>query len=118
MNFNVGCATDVGRKRSQNQDSIKSSPELGLFIVADGMGGHRGGETASLMVIELVPELDRRAQAAAGDRWNPKTVISQAIASASNTIHLRATKEPGLQGMGTTAVALLFKDGLLTIGHV
>jgi protein phosphatase len=118
MQFKVGCATDVGRKRSQNQDSVRISPEIGLFIVADGMGGHRGGETASAMVIELVPELVRRSLQAQGESWNPKTVIAQAIAQASDAIHQRAIKDPTLQGMGTTTVAMLFKGNVLTIGHV
>lgn len=116
MRFKVGCASDVGRKRSQNQDNVKCSPELGLFIVADGMGGHRGGETASAMVIEIVPELVRHAQQA--PNWSPKTVISESIASASNSIHERATQDPSLQGMGTTTVAMLIKENVLTIGHV
>lgn len=118
MHFKTGCATDVGRKRSQNQDSVKSAPELGLFVVADGMGGHRGGETASAMVAEIVPEFVRKAQQTQGDNWNPKTLIAQAIESASHAIHERATQTPALQGMGTTAVAMLFKDNVLTIGHV
>ena len=118
MRFKTGCATDVGRKRSQNQDSVKSAPELGLFIVADGMGGHRGGETASAMVVETVPEVVRKAQQAQGGHWNAKTVISQAIGAASLAIHQRATENPALQGMGTTTVAMLFKDNVVTIGHV
>jgi protein phosphatase len=118
MNFNVGCATDVGRKRSQNQDRVKVAPELGLFIVADGMGGHRGGETASAMVVELVPEIVKQAQETQGPQWNPKNVISKAIEGASRAIHERAISTPALQGMGTTTVAMLFKDNLLTIGHV
>ena len=118
MQFRVGCASDVGRKRSQNQDSVKNMPELGLFIVADGMGGHRGGETASAMVVDLVPEFVRKAQLVQGNRWNPKTVISQAITQASNAIHQRAMNDPSLQGMGTTTVAMLFKDQVMTVGHV
>src|SRR3954449_5504265 len=102
MHFNIGYATDVGRKRAQNQDSIKSSPELGLFIVADGMGGHRGGETASAMVTEIVPEVVRKAQQTQAGAWVPKAVISQAIASAGMAIHERASHNPTLQGMGTT----------------
>lgn len=116
MTFKIGAATDIGRKRSQNQDSIAAHPELGLFIVADGMGGHRGGETASAMVVELVPETVRSSVAQNG--WNPREVISRAISQASQQIFQRSQQQPQLQGMGTTAVAFLFKSSRLTIGHV
>jgi serine/threonine protein phosphatase PrpC len=116
VTFHVGCATDIGRKRSQNQDSVVSAPEMGLFVVADGMGGHRGGETASRMVVEIVPDLVRKAQKKPG--WDPRLVISQAIETASRAIYEHALKTPALQGMGTTAVAMLFKSGRLYVGHV
>lgn len=120
MQFKVGCATDVGRKRAQNQDNVLAAPELGLFIVADGMGGHRGGETASAMVIEIVPEVVRNAQNSPS--WSAPTVIAKAIATASDAIHKRAIQTPELQGMGTTAVSMLFsgtaQNPRLTIGHV
>lgn len=115
--FIVGAATDIGRKRSQNQDSIAAVPQAGLFVVADGMGGHRGGETASSMVTQLVPEMVRSSiNQSAG--WDPRQVISSAISYASHEIFLRSQREPQLQGMGTTTVACLFKDRRLTIGHV
>ncbi|MGK5083704.1 Stp1/IreP family PP2C-type Ser/Thr phosphatase [Bdellovibrionota bacterium FG-1] len=117
MNLNVGCATDVGRKRSQNQDHVAALPDLGLFIVADGMGGHRGGETASRMAIEVVEQQVRQTQQESSD-WNPKETIKRAIEAASQTIYKKALEDSSLQGMGTTTVALLFKNGLLTIGHV
>ena len=48
--------TDIGLKRSKNQDSIYSNNEEGLFIVADGMGGHAGGETASNLAVKTIPK--------------------------------------------------------------
>jgi serine/threonine protein phosphatase PrpC len=118
MRFKYGCSTDIGRKRTQNQDSVCAAPDLGLFVVADGMGGHRGGEIASRMVIEAVPEAVRKAQQAEKENWSPRTVISQAISRASRAIFDKALKTPSLQGMGTTTVSLLFKETRLTIGHV
>jgi PPM family protein phosphatase len=114
--FRVGAATDIGRKRSQNQDSISSRAELGLFVVADGMGGHRGGETASAMAVVAIPQVVESAQA--DPNWEPRQVISHAIRKANETIYSRSQHDPSLQGMGTTSVALLFKDNTLTIGHV
>jgi serine/threonine protein phosphatase PrpC len=114
--FRVGAATDIGRKRSQNQDSISSRAELGLFVVADGMGGHRGGETASAMAVIAIPEVVEHAQA--DPHWEPRLVIAHAIRKANENIYTRSQTDPALQGMGTTSVALLFKDNTLTIGHV
>lgn len=114
--FRVGAATDIGRKRSQNQDSISSQIELGLFVVADGMGGHRGGETASQMAVQAIPEIVATAQT--NPNWEPRAVITQAIKKANDDIYSRSQADPTLQGMGTTSVALLFKDNTLTIGHV
>lgn len=118
MMFRVGTATDIGRKRSQNQDNVASHPELGLFVVADGMGGHRGGETASLLATEIIPLNVKKEMEVAGAHWIPREVMTRAISRANDEIYLRSLNERQLQGMGTTAVALLFKDNLLTIGHV
>jgi protein phosphatase len=115
MQFNVGFATDIGKKRQQNQDNGAAVPELGLFIVADGMGGHRGGETASAMAVEIIPKVvaeDLKKGASAKD------TIAHAVRAASAAIFERALKMPQLQGMGTTTTALLFQKGVMTIGHV
>lgn len=116
MQFNVGFATDIGRRRQQNQDSGLARPELGLFVVADGMGGHKGGETASAIAVETIPGVVERALS--GTEWDPRDTISRAIEAANDAIHKRAEQEPQLQGMGTTTVAMLFSPGKLTIGHV
>lgn len=116
MGFKVGAATDIGRKRSQNQDNIASCPELGLFVVADGMGGHRGGETASAMAVEIIPQIVRST--VSGSEWDPKEVIADAVLQANNRIFERAQQQSTLQGMGTTTVSMLFKGNTLTIGHV
>lgn len=114
--FNVAFATDIGRRRSQNQDSVGVNQELGLFIVADGMGGHRGGEIASQMAIETVQEEVRKAQTQSS--WSPRDTIVQAIKMANHAIFERSRKTPELTGMGTTTTAVLLKNRLLTIGHV
>jgi protein phosphatase len=114
MQFKVGFKTDIGRKRSQNQDSGLSLPELGLFIVADGMGGHQGGETASSTAVEVISNSIRRHT----PPFNPKKVLSEAIVAANQAIFEKALQDPKLEGMGTTTTALLFQEGKLTIGHV
>src|SRR6185312_992275 len=108
MQFKVGFATDIGRKRAQNQDSGAAVPELNLFLVADGMGGHRGGETASSIAVE---EITRVVRMHHGDKnMDAPTVLNNAIKSANQAIHDRATEQPDLHGMGTTVTALLFSE--------
>jgi len=116
MQFKVGIGTDIGRKRAQNQDNGAAFPELGLFIVSDGMGGHRGGETASATAVEVIVSFVRKAEEKKD--WEPKILISDAIQAANLSIYEKSVDEPQLQGMGTTTTALLFKDNGLTIGHV
>jgi serine/threonine protein phosphatase PrpC len=116
MDFRVGFGTDVGQRRTENQDSGIALPELGLFVLADGMGGHRGGETASAMVTEIVPEVVRGSLKK--DFWEAGQVLTNAILSANEAIYERAQNESQLQGMGTTTTALLFQGNTLTIGHV
>ncbi|OFZ54472.1 MAG: hypothetical protein A2428_01165 [Bdellovibrionales bacterium RIFOXYC1_FULL_54_43] len=116
MHYSVGFATDIGRKRSQNQDSFIALPEMGLFVVADGMGGHRGGETASAMVVDVVPA--KVSESFQLPDWNARTLLVEAVRAANIAIYKRASEQSSLEGMGTTTTALLFKDGQLTIGHV
>ncbi len=80
------------------------------------MGGHRGGETASAISVEVIPEVVRKSQKKPG--WTGRGTITEAIEAANRAIYKRSTEQPSLQGMGTTTTALLFKDGVLTIGHV
>jgi PPM family protein phosphatase len=116
MQFLADAATDIGRKRAQNQDNLATHPDIGLFMVADGMGGHRGGETASAMAVQIVPQEVRKLLEAPGA--DPRQILTQAIQAANRGIYERAYNEPQLQGMGTTCTVLLFKGNLLTIGHV
>lgn len=116
MNFKVGFKTDIGRIREKNQDSGAVYPEHGLFVVADGMGGHQGGETASAMAVEKIFDHVNKVQKK--DGWDPADTIRGAIEQANHAIHERAQKDDSLRGMGTTVTSLLFKEGQLFIGHV
>ena len=116
MQFNAGFQTDVGRKRSQNQDSGATHPDLGLFLVSDGMGGHKGGETASTTAVEVISRFVQEAQKR--EDWNPREVIYDALVAANKVIFQLSSENPELQGMGTTTTALLFRENKLTIGHV
>jgi protein phosphatase len=116
MNFKVGSLTDIGRRRQQNQDAFAAEEKLGIFVVADGMGGHRGGEIASALAAQNIPEAVK--ELLESGHTDPKQIITHAVLRANQAIFDHALKHIELQGMGTTTTALFFKDGMLTIGHV
>lgn len=118
--------TDVGMRRDHNEDSYLVDDDLSLYVVADGMGGHLGGETASSLAVETIQEAVKEKTTAIGDvafvgspREHPAIrMLPQAIKMASAAIFERALEEPGLQGMGTTVTALAFFHGIVLCGHV
>jgi protein phosphatase len=107
--------SDIGRRRAQNQDSGGAYPELGLFVVADGMGGHRGGEVASRIAVDTIHEV---AEASLKQGKNSSDALTDGAKQANLRIMERAKKEPELEGMGTTTTTLRFEDKKVYIGHV
>jgi protein phosphatase len=119
--------TDPGMMRPNNEDRISTTPELGLAIVADGMGGHQAGEVASGMAVDVVTRhvvdvFARAAKAKKGSKSELPSVefeaIDQAITIANAAIFELAQKSPDCSGMGTTIVVTLFYDDKLCVGHV
>lgn len=110
--------SDVGKKREKNEDSFLIDPDLGLFMVADGMGGHLGGEYASRMAVKTVREIlkklneDPEATLSVGqtERYQPGDQLKCAIRIASQRIFREASRSSNLRGMGTTTVALYIRD--------
>lgn len=110
-------ATNIGRKRKANQDSYRMEAAQNLFIVADGMGGHAGGEFASRITVETVGDSvigDRNAKL----NMTPAELLMAAIHRANSNVYSAAQKDPALAGMGTTVVAMLFDAARLYVGHV
>ena len=93
--------SDLGCVRKNNEDSLLVSPELGLFLVADGMGGARGGEHASRMAVDTVAEYVRNSP------HRDETTLPGAFDRANFRVWERASADPTLEGMGTTLVGLL-----------
>jgi protein phosphatase len=105
--------TDVGRKRKDNQDAFLIAHDLKLLAVADGMGGHKGGEVASALAVETL-EQDVRARAASGGAH----ALADAVTHANARIHAAGSADPNLEQMGTTASALWLRGARATIAHV
>jgi protein phosphatase len=106
MKFRVGARTDVGRVREGNEDSYMVHGHL--FAVADGMGGHQGGEVASRLALETLKRLAER----------PKAGLAEVVREANRAVFRKAAQDPGLAGMGTTLTAALAGDDGLYLAHV
>jgi PPM family protein phosphatase len=103
----------VGMVRSNNEDSFATVPELGLFIVADGMGGAKAGEKASRIAVETVVAEMRRA----GPGATPE-MLAEAVHLANQNIRWEAEQNPQDSGMGTTIVAALVREPIAHIVNV
>ena len=116
--------TDVGLKRGHNEDNYLINEELNLFVVADGMGGHAGGEYASAIAVNTVEEIVTSMEVN-GEFSNiedpvelTRHKLSHAIRLAGRRIFEKAREQPEYHGMGTTAVVLLVDGGNAFIAHV
>lgn len=107
--------SDKGLKREGNQDSFLIDDRLGVFVVADGVGGHFGGEVASAIAVETVREVVSHPKAV---EFKPREVLVQAYEEASHRIFDRSTNDPKLNGMGTTMVMSYVRDNKIFIGNV
>ena len=114
-------ATDVGLKRDHNEDSFLCDDVLGLYAVADGMGGHLGGERASRMAVDVLEKEMATRLAPPTEKTEPgivATALKEATAMASQAIYDSAQASPDLAGMGTTLTGLCFHGQSLTLCHV
>lgn len=102
MKLRVGARSDVGRVRKGNEDSYTAKDPL--YAVADGMGGHQGGEVASSMALEVL---------GTGDG-----TLEELVRKANGAVYERAAGDPGLSGMGTTLTALRADGEVFRLAHV
>jgi protein phosphatase len=119
--------SDVGRVRTNNEDSFRIVEALNLFILSDGMGGEAHGEVASAMAVDVINkycESEKEDSGATVLDEAPANISSQtrrlkgAVAKANFQIFQAAQKNPEQRGMGATITCLWLKDALLSVAHV
>lgn len=111
--------TDVGLKRQKNEDSFLVDESLGLFIVADGMGGHKGGDMASGMAVDILRAVVSHSVKRSSGFFSPRDILIDGYIQASQQIyHKSHIDQPELQGMGTTLVSAFVHQGVFYIGNV
>lgn len=105
--------SDIGRKRKTNQDSICLDHKHHFFAVADGMGGHNGGDIASQLSVKVMPEFFEQHST-----MEPQALMKSMIQEINRAILQKAEEQPELHGMGTTVSAIFFHGQTLVIGNV
>jgi protein phosphatase len=118
--------TDVGKKRKGNEDALFLDDTLGLYVVADGMGGHRAGEIASQLVVKTISEyiLQSKKNGNAGKIMPDRTLSPEAnklltgIQLSNQVVHEASLDNEACRGMGSTVSAAYFTDGTLIVANV
>jgi PPM family protein phosphatase len=119
--------TDVGMKRAHNEDSFLVNERLGLYTVCDGMGGHKGGETASRLAAQTIERELLAAKKRGGQPFRVSEplersplagALREAMEKACAAVFRKSLRDPELQGMGTTCIALLVHGESAIVGHV
>lgn len=126
MELTVGSRSDTG-PRKMNQDHLGWWPELGLFVVADGMGGHNAGEVASHLAVEAIHEFIADSASSADITWPfgievAKSIdvnrLTTAVRLANRKVYAEGSRHAELSGMGTTVVAVLVRGDRVTVASV
>lgn len=125
IHLEVASATDAGAIRSLNEDSIAADSDLGLLVLADGMGGYKAGEVASSIATGLVMDYLKRMLSEMAPspirsaRLSPESLAVKSTVEKTNfAIYKTALTDSKYTGMGTTIVLILFHHDLATIAHV
>lgn len=113
--WKTGCMTHPGRSRELNEDSIYVNEDAGLFVLADGMGGHNAGEVASALAVALVSALIEEELESAEDLAE---LVREAIAKTNTVILSKSVNNTAWSEMGTTLVVALLSDSEMIIAHV
>ena len=107
----------VGLKRTNNQDSILVDGDNNLFAVADGLGGHLGGEVASAIALATLRD-SILSGISSSLRYRSKFILKKAFKNSNEEIYDQSQRHESLRGMGTTLISLWYSNGKFYIGHV
>ncbi len=107
--------TDVGVKRARNEDAFGLDPSLGLAVIADGMGGHSGGDVAAAMTVEIFSSTVARLL---GDGTDLAQLLTSAAGAANAAVFARSNEDDELHGMGSTLLAALVTEDRVATVHV
>jgi PPM family protein phosphatase len=118
--------TDTGMVREKNEDCISYDSALGLVVLADGMGGHRGGEIASGLTVDTIvssvqqqlPNIKSGQIDSASGFSMESLCIQEAIEQANDLVYKSAEANPEQKGMGTTIVVLQFYNNTFSLAHI
>ncbi len=119
--WDMAAGTDVGLIRSRNEDALRIFPHHGIVILSDGMGGHRAGNVASSLAVDVIASLlvpaNGEQQGFERASTNPQ-FLADSIHDANTAILTAARQEPAYSGMGATVVAASFHEQHFTAAHV
>ena len=125
MKIEIAGATDIGKKRQVNEDSLacidltSKNGAAAVIVVADGIGGHVGGKTASTIAVRTLEEITRKYFSNdQNDVYLEARVMEDACQSANHKIFEESSVDSNLKGMGSTMVAAMISDGKATISNV
>ena len=124
--INFAELSDTGRVRDHNEDAIRSDPDIGLMVLADGMGGYNAGEVASGIAVQIVTEMaiegaerqERDDIDSHSGLMRQSIVLRDAVYRANKIIYQTAQSQTHCEGMGTRIVACMFFDNKLSVAHV
>ncbi len=122
----AAACTHTGRIRGHNEDTIGEESSIGLYVLADGMGGYNAGEVASDLAVKttlsIVREAFSRQLLTTTDRLSglmrPSIILRDAILRANKIVHLSSKSQSNCAGMGTTIVAMMFYTDKVIVAHV
>ncbi|MGH8718879.1 MAG: Stp1/IreP family PP2C-type Ser/Thr phosphatase [Burkholderiales bacterium] len=118
--FDIAFETHPGLVRAHNEDRISSDAEIGLAVLADGMGGYKAGEVASGIAVSLIASASKRELKKPTSTVEAEAVelLQKTIADANTSIYYVANRQPQFAGMGTTLVTTLFYDNCVSVAHI
>jgi protein phosphatase len=119
MRIRVGKKTSIGNYRDNNEDRLYANPDVGIYVVADGMGGQVAGEQASQLAVDLIPmRIQENLRTDISDPTEIREAIRQSVMAANNAILARGAADPNVQNMGTTVVLGLQRGDRMYVAHV